>query len=220
MTAADTETCRCVRLPSWLAIAALVCVAAMPVTGRAFELKHAEAQYVDEEYRFEMTADIDAPAADVERILRSYEDYKLLDARILEAHVIERSEAQHFAVLSTTLRACVGPICRNVKRIERVEESPLELLAITDPTRSDMKFGETRMQLAATEEARTRVTYHTRLQPDFWIPALIARRIMLTTLEDATIELFRNVEKRAQRLAEERSRALSSSPAPDDSTIH
>jgi hypothetical protein len=177
----------------------LVAVLATSSRAFAFELQFAEAKFIDEEYRFEMTAVLDAPVKYVESVLRDYESYKTLDARILEARVIERSEDQHTATLATTLRACFGPICRNVKRIERVEESPLGLLAVTDASRSDMKFGETRMQLTDADDGRTRITYRTRLKPDFWIPALIARRIMLTTLEDATIELFQNVEKRAQQ---------------------
>jgi hypothetical protein len=163
----------------------------------AFELKFAEAAFVDEEYRFEMTALIDAPIDYVERVLRDYESYKSLDGRILEARVLERPQ-EHVATLATTLRACFGPICRNVTRVERVEESTHGLVAVTDATRSDMKFGETRMELSEVD-GRTRVTYRTRLKPDFWIPALIARRMMLQTLEDATIELFQNVEKRAQQ---------------------
>jgi hypothetical protein len=165
----------------------------------AFELESAEAAFIEEEYRFEMSAVLDAPVQSVEAVLRDYEAYKTLDARILEARIIERSPDQRATILATTLRACIGPICRNVKRIERVEESPLGLVATTDSSRSDMKFGETRMQLANADSGRTRVTYQTRLKPDFWIPALIARRMMLTTLEDATIELFQNVEKRAQQ---------------------
>jgi len=171
----------------------------LPPLAAAFELESAEAAFIDEEYRFEMSAVLDAPVQSVEAVLRDYEAYKTLDARILEARIIERSPDQHATVLATTLRACIGPICRNVKRIERVEESPLGLVATTDSNRSDMKFGETRMQLAHADSGRTRVTYQTRLKPDFWIPALIARRMMLTTLEDATIELFQNVEKRAQQ---------------------
>ena len=163
----------------------------------AFELKFAEAAFVDDEYRFEMTALIDAPIDYVERVLRDYESYKSLDSRILEARVLERPQ-EHVATLATTLRACFGPICRNVKRVERVEESTHGLLAVTDATRSDMKFGETRMELSEAD-GRTQVIYRTRLKPDFWIPALIARRMMLRTLEDATIELFQNVEKRAQK---------------------
>jgi hypothetical protein len=167
----------------------------------ALEVQRAEAMFADEEYRFEMTALLDASIQAIEPVLRDYEGYRALDARILEARVIEHDPARHIATLETVLRACVGPICRKVKRIERVEESPGALVATTDPARSDMKFGETRMKLESTEDGRTRVIYHTRLKPAFWIPALVARRIMLETLEDATIDLFRNVEKRAQELA-------------------
>jgi hypothetical protein len=162
----------------------------------AFDLQRAEAQFVDGEYRFEMTAVLEAPVAAVERILRDYENYTTLDSRILEARVLDRPDAAS-AILATTLRACFGPVCRTVKRVERVEESPRALLALTDVSRSDMKFGETRMELSSVEPHRTQVVYRTRLKPAFWIPALVARRMMLETLEDATIELFQNVEKQA-----------------------
>jgi hypothetical protein len=164
----------------------------------AFELTFAEATYVEDEYRFEMTAVLDAPVGYVETVLRDYESYKSLDARILEARVLSRSQQPRVAMLETLLRACFGPICKNVKRVERVEEVPLGLVATTDPTRSDMKFGETRMRLSEADGGRTQVSYQTRLKPAFWIPALVARGIMLRTLEDATIELFQNVEKRAR----------------------
>jgi hypothetical protein len=164
----------------------------------AFELQRAAPEFIENEYRFEMTAVLDAPIDEVERILRDYENYPTLDSRILDAKVIERPQ-EGAAILQTTLRACFGPVCRTVRRIERVEESSHALLATTDPERSDMKFGETRMALAPADEDKTRVTYQTRLQPDFWIPALVARRMMLETLEDATIELFRSVEQQAQQ---------------------
>lgn len=177
----------------------LACASLATAPAFAFELKFAEAKYADDEYRFEMTAVLDAPAGYVERVLRDYESYRTLDARILQARVLSRSAEPRAAMLETLLRACFGPVCKNVKRVERVEEVPLGLVAITDPTRSDMKFGETRMNLTELDPGRTQVSYRTRLKPDFWIPALIARGLMLRTLEDATIELFQNVEKRAQQ---------------------
>ena len=183
------------------AFAIAACAPITPLS--AFELQRAEPQFIDGEYRFEMTAVLDAPVDDVERILRDYADYPTLDSRILDAKVLERPD-ERTAILATTLRACFGPVCRTVRRIERVEESPRNLLALTDPERSDMKFGETRMELSATDAGQTIVTYRTRLQPDFWIPALVARRMMLTTLEDATIELFRSVEQQARSLEGDR----------------
>jgi hypothetical protein len=82
-------------------------------------------------------------------------------------------------------------------RVERVEEAPLQLTAIADPARSDVKFGETRMKLSVTE-GRTRVSYQTSIVPDFWIPPFAGRRWLLKTLADGTTNLFQQVERKAQ----------------------
>ena len=96
----------------------------------------------------------------------------------------------------TSLRACYGPFCRTVKRVERVLEQIHELRAATIPEKSDVTFGETFTQLS-NAGPRTRVIYRTAVSPDFWIPRFVGRRIMLNTLQDATLTLFSNVEKRA-----------------------
>jgi hypothetical protein len=164
---------------------------------RCLEIERSEAQYVDKHYQFEFVALLDAPLDKVEAVLRDYEKYPQLDGRILDAHVLERT-ADYAVVLATTLRACFGPFCRNVKRVERVEESPLELRAVTDPQQSDVKFGETRTMLSVSE-GRTRVSYRTSIIPGFWVPAIAGRRWLLNELRDATTELFANVEIKAKQ---------------------
>ena len=89
-------------------------------------------------------------------------------------------------MLETTLRVCLGWFCRNVKRVERVEESEHALAAKADPGRSDVRFGETHLQLAPGEHGSTLVRYSTSITPGFWIPTVVGRRWMLRTLEDAT----------------------------------
>ncbi|MGH8177073.1 MAG: SRPBCC family protein, partial [Steroidobacter sp.] len=167
----------------------------------AFTVEHRDTRYVDKQYQCELTVTIDAPLDRVEAVLRDYEQYPELDPRILQAHVLERPEA-NVAMLQTTLRACFGPFCRNVNRIERVEESPGVLAATTDATRSDVKFGETRTALERIDSGSTRVTYRTTIMPGFWIPAFAGRRWMLRTLEDASSNLFMNVEAKARVEAE------------------
>lgn len=194
--------------------ACVVVAAGTSPCAQGLDIEHAQASFVDEEYRFELTAVIDAPVEYVATVLRDYESYTALDSRILEAHVIDRPDA-HSATLATTLRACFGPICRTVKRIERVEETPDGLTATTDPERSDMKFGETRMHVEMTDAGRTRINYHTRLKPNFWIPALVARRLMLETLEDATLDLFRNVERTAQQAVHEAASGALGAPSSE-----
>jgi hypothetical protein len=173
----------------------LVCGTLSLVAGytHAFTIEHTQGRYVDEQYQFELVAMIDAPVEQVEAVLRDYLHYSNLDERILDSKVLERPE-QDVAILATTVRACFGPFCRNVKRVERVQEAPLELTATADASRSDVKSSQTHTQLTATENG-TRVTYRTTVVPDFWIPAFVGRRLMLRTLEDATINMFTNVEK-------------------------
>ncbi len=181
---------------SRLAIAVLAATSLWSVGAGAFEIQHSATRYANRRYQCDLNVKLDAPLDKVEAILRDYEKYPELDSRILEARIVERP-APNVATLETTLRVCLGWFCQNVKRIERVEESPHALAATADPSRSDVKYGVTRLQLAPGEHGGTLVTYSTSITPAFWIPSVIGRRWMLRTLEDATTDLFMNVETKA-----------------------
>lgn len=179
-------------------------VVLLPLVGRAacaFETEHVESVYQDKQFRCEMVAVLDAPAEAVQAVLRDYEAYPVLDARILEARILDRPTPETVR-LETKLRACFGPFCRTVRRVEDVTESSLELSATTDPERSDVRFGETHTLIEPLDDTRTRITYRSSFVPGFWVPALGGRRWMLATMKDATVELFRNVERRAQARAD------------------
>ena len=179
-----------------LLTAFLLFLPAVTYSACAMETERVASEFADKQFRCEFVALLDAPVAAVEAVLRDYDAYPELDRRILEARVIERSATS--ATLETTLRACFGPFCRRVRRVEAVEEAPNALSAITDPARSDVRFGETHTVVEDVNGTQTRVTYRTRIIPGFWIPAIGARAWMLRTMEEATVTLFENVEARAQ----------------------
>ena len=162
----------------------------------AMDIQGTDAHYENGVYQLEMHVTIDARIDAVQAVLRNYRDYPQLDSRILEARELNRP-AQAVVILYTRLRACFGPFCRNVDRVERVEERPNELLATVVPERSDIKSGSTHTQLASAG-GRTIVTYNTQIVPDFWIPPVLGRRLMLRTLRDATTALFMQVEAHAR----------------------
>ena len=180
------------------AAALLVSASLWAVTAGAFEIEKSDTRYVDRRYQCELSVKLDAPPDKVEAVLRDYERYPSLDTRILQARVLERPEP-NVVVLETTVRVCFGWFCRNVTRVERVQESQHALAATADPHRSDVKFGETSTQLAPDENGGTLVHYRTSITPGFWIPAVVGRRWMLRTLEDASGDLFMNVEMRAKK---------------------
>jgi Polyketide cyclase / dehydrase and lipid transport len=167
------------------------------VSAQAFEIEHSKASYADRKYQYELRVRLDAPPERVEAVLRDYEHYPQLDTRILEARIVERP-AENVTLLETKVRACFGWFCRNVKRVERVEESAGALAAITDPARSDVRFGETHTSVSAAGEGSTLVSYRTSITPGFWIPSFVGRRWMLSTLANATSDLFMNVEEHAR----------------------
>jgi len=186
---------------SVLAVVLLASASLWAAAAGAFEIEKSETRYADRRYQCELSVKLDAPPDKVQAVLRDYERYPTLDTRILQARVLERPEP-HVVMLKTTVRVCFGWFCRNVTRVERVQESEHALAATADPSRSDVKFGETHTQLSPGEHGGTLVNYRTSITPGFWIPAVVGRRWMLRTLEDASGDLFMNVEMQAKKEGE------------------
>lgn len=167
-------------------------------TASAIDVERADTRFHDGRYELEFEATLDAPTPEVQRVLRNYVLYPKLDARVLDAKVLERPTANE-VLLFSRIRVCLAAIfCRRVERVERVEERTNELLATALPDRSDVKFGMTQTQLSTTAASTTRVVYRTQIEPKFWVPRVLPKRAMLNTLRDATIDLFTQVEKNAQ----------------------
>jgi len=162
----------------------------------AMETRDIHTEYVKGEYRLVMDISLAARADRVEQILRDYAQYKALDSRILDAHIVQRPQP-NVVQLFTRIRVCFSFLCRNVDRVESVEERPLELLATVIPDKSDAERGSTHAVLLA-EGDHTRVQYTSSIVPKFWVPALFGRNMMLHTLRDATLSMFEHIEKLAQ----------------------
>ncbi len=163
----------------------------------AFNIEHSEARYADKHFQYELVVTLDAPIERVEAVLRNYAEYPSLNHRILRSSVLERP-APDVVTLETKVEVCFGWFCRNVTRVERVQESKYALLAVADPKRSDVKFSETRSELTPGHHGATRVKYVTNVVPAFWVPPVGGRRMLLRTLEKETRDLFMNVEQKAQ----------------------
>jgi len=174
---------------------ALLLLSGMTLPVSAMEVQNIRTEYVNGEYRLTMTATLAARTDRVEAVLRNYADYRALDSRILDAHIVQRTQSQ--VELFTRIRVCFSLFCRNVDRVEMVEERPLELLATVIAEKSDAQRGATHTVLKVDKD-RTQVQYTTSIVPKFWVPALFGRSIMLRTLHDATTSMFEHIEKRAQ----------------------
>lgn len=168
-------------------------------TASAIDVQRAETRFNAGRYELEVEATLDAPTAEVQRVLRDYALYPKLDERVVDARILERPSANE-VLLYSRIRACLAVFfCRRVERVERVEERTNELVATALPERSDVRYGLTQTQLSTTAASTTRIVYRTQIEPKFWVPRVLPKRAMLHTLRDATIDLLTQVEKNAQR---------------------
>jgi hypothetical protein len=177
---------------SCLVVAALFAGEASP----AFTLERLESRFNDGAYHVMLVALLDASPAAIGSVLKDYEDYPRLDPRIRTSERIGTARGGE-VLLRTLLRACEGIFCRDVTRIEWVEEEPDSLTATVVSQGSDVRWGTTHTRWQAYGTG-TRVSYEADFQPDFWVPAIIGRRFAARGLRDSTLELFRNIEARAR----------------------
>jgi hypothetical protein len=177
-------------------IAALAALLLTPAA-HAMEVNTLEVRFEDGRYIVELEARLDAPADVVGAVLTDFDHYPQLDERILESRleVLEHQPPR----LITRLRGCVGVIiCRSMKRVESLAQRPGELIANAIPEESDVRFG-TMFSRWEQKDGYTQVRYRLVIIPDFWVPPMIGRRMMIRTLREGTLSLFRNVERVARR---------------------
>jgi hypothetical protein len=166
-------------------------------TAHALEVRRLDVTFQGDRYVVILNAQLDAPPDAVGQVLKRYDDYPSLDPRILEARVLSR-EREHSLRLYTRMRGCLGSLmCRNLQRVEQVEERPDEILATAVLDQSDVRFGVTRSQWQP-QNGGTALQYRLEIMPKFWVPRFFGRRLMLSTLREGTLSLFTNVEREAR----------------------
>jgi hypothetical protein len=177
-------------------LAGALAILLLPATTPALSVQSMDSSLKDGVYRVTLVARLDAPAEDVAAVLTDYAAYPELDPRIRSSNVLP-SEEEGVELVRTVVRACAGFFCRNVERVERVEQREGELLATVIPERSELREGYTRTTWQAVESA-TDITYQVEFVPNFWVPTAIGRRYAVRALRASTLQLFDNVEKRAR----------------------
>lgn len=182
-------TLRAVATALWLVIAS--------AGAAAYDVENLVADYGERRYRVRLDARLDAPPAAVMAVLMRYERYPSLDPRIREARVQTGADGQRRLV--TRLQGCVGSwLCRDLRRVESLRESPLVLEATVVPEASDLRYGRTVTTLAPEGEG-TRVAYVSEFELGFLAPVWLVRRAMLRTLENGTRDMYAAVERAARK---------------------
>jgi hypothetical protein len=173
----------------------------------AAEFRSLELVRDGDDYRVLADVFIDAPGEGVFEVLTDYEGFPRLSSVFLEGRVIEPIEDGR-GVVYLHMKGCVLFFCREVEIVEFLEvEPPSRIVAIVDPERSDLHYGQASWSLAPAEGG-TLVTYELDMRPQFWIPPVIGPLIIKAALRYRGLRAARRLEALA-----------SGRPVPEDIAV-
>ncbi|MGI9260635.1 MAG: SRPBCC family protein [Woeseiaceae bacterium] len=138
----------------------------------AAELRYVEVNREDGLYSLRSVAWFDAKPDDLYAVLVDYEQFKRFTSAIVESRNIGQ-DAEGRPEFYTRMEGCVLFWCRSFVRIGHLKLDPIQnIVAITDPERSDFKVATEEWQLVE-EGNGTLMTYEFAMIPDFWVPPVI-----------------------------------------------
>lgn len=139
------------------------------------------------------------------RVLTDFNLFKKFTSAIVESNNVaadDKGRPQFYA----RMEGCVLIWCRSFVRIGYLELKPIaEIIAISDPERSDFEISRERWQLIP-EDGGTLMIYEFQMVPAFWVPPLIGPFYIKRALRSGGVDAVNRIEalaigKKNQQLA-------------------
>jgi len=177
-----------------LPVLALFAVAA---PSRAVEPVEFRAYENGGEYHVSTEVVLHAPAESVRAVLTDYVHAYRLDPSITESAVLPSLD-EDVVRLQTRIQDCVAFYCVDLVSVADIKELPSgDLDVVVIPELSSFRSGTAEWRIEA-REGETRVRYELRVEPDFFIPPLIGRFIIIKKLRNEILTIFSRLECMAE----------------------
>ena len=88
-------------------------------------------------------------------------------------------------------------LCRTLRRVEDVRETPRRILAVIVPEQSDFSAGRTEWRLVPRGDDAVLVEYRASLVPSFVVPPVVGTALVRQGMERELRTLLRNLERLA-----------------------
>lgn len=185
----------------------LLCVLLLSISAmaQAAEFREIEVDREDGLYSMRSQVYFNVEPEYLYRVLTDFNLFKKFTSAIVESNNVEADEKgrpQFYA----RMEGCVLIWCRSFVRIGYLELKPTaEIIAISDPERSDFEISRERWQLIP-EDGGTLMIYEFQMVPAFWVPPLIGPYYIKRALRSGGIGAVNRIEalaigKKNQQLA-------------------
>jgi len=139
---------------------------------QAAELRDVAVEREDDRYQLNSTTWFDVSPQELYDVLTNYELFSKFTSAIVESRNVDADDEgrpQFYA----RMEGCVLVWCKSFVRHGHLLLDPLtEIVAISDPERSDFKLSREEWQLVPEGEG-TLMIYQFEMIPDFWVPPII-----------------------------------------------
>jgi hypothetical protein len=148
----------------------LVCLSAF--SAFAADLRFIEVEREDDVYSLRSVAWFDTDTRSLYELLIDYDQFSKFTSAIVEARNLAADDSGRPGFY-TRMEGCVLFWCQNLVRKGYLQLDPMvEIVAVTDPERSNFKLATERWQFRP-ENGGTLLIYEFDMQPDFWVPPVV-----------------------------------------------
>lgn len=153
-------------------------------------------------YYINATSQILASEQQVRNVITDYDHIYRLSDSIIESKVVKSSDSDKVQV-ETLVLACVPLFCKEVTRVEEVNEVGSGLIKTRIISeKSDFISGKAAWKIERMGQV-TRLTYQASLEPDFFIPPLLGTQMVINNMRDEFNTTFSRIQHIA-RINEDR----------------
>jgi len=159
----------------------------------AADLRFIEVNREDGRYLLRSVAWFEADARSLYDVLTDYDLFPKFTSAIVEARNLQPDDEGR-PEFYTRMEGCVLFWCQSFVRMGYLRLDPLnEIVAVTDPERSNFKLATERWQLRP-EAGGTLLIYEFDMEPDFWVPPVIGPFYIKRELKSGGARALQRIE--------------------------
>jgi hypothetical protein len=167
----------------------------MPTAGA--ELRFIEVERDDDLYTLRSVTWFEADVESVYRVLTDYDLFREFSSAIVESRNLapdKEGRPEYF----TRMEGCVLMFCKSFVRIGYLNLEPMsEIVAVTDPERSDFKRATEQWRLREVDGG-TLLLYEFEMEPAFWVPPVVGPYYTKRALKSGGEKAVGRIEALAQ----------------------
>lgn len=159
------------------------------------EVIQSEVFYEEGHYKASLTMQIDAPVDNVYEIFTDYNNLSQLSNNITSSILVTDNSPKYIVKIKT--HNCVLFFCKDLTQTQQVLELNNGHITVEDiKGKSDFMYAKSFWHIREHEE-ETRVSFRTKVKPDFWLPPLLGPWLFKKRLIKETQAMLDRLEQLA-----------------------